>query len=102
MRSINPFVLERQNRILAYADVQSSGYIDHFFVSGDCPRQGLGRLLMQRIHQEAASLRLAELTAHVSATAEPFFAHYGFGVVERCKPVRRGVALHNALMRKTL
>lgn len=105
MRSINPFVVERQGQapvILGYADLQPSGYIDHFFVSGTCPRQGVGRLLMERIHQEAGALGLAELTADVSATAEPFFVHYGFVVVERQKPVRRGVELHNAFMRKLL
>jgi putative acetyltransferase len=102
MRSNNPFVVERQGCILGYADVQPSGFIDHFFVSGTCPRQGVGRLLMQRIHQEASTLGLAELTANVSATAEPFFAHHGFVVLERRKPMRRGVELHNAFMRKML
>jgi len=102
MRTIKPFVVERQGCILGYADVQPSGYINHFFVSGTCPRQGVGRLLMQRIHQEAGALGLAELTADVSATAEPFFAHHGFAVLERRKPVRRGVELHNAFMRKML
>src|SRR5262245_22249814 len=33
MRAILPFVAVRDGAIVAYADVQPSGYIDHFFVS---------------------------------------------------------------------
>lgn len=102
MRDLNPFVVELHDEIVGYADVQPNGYIDHFFVSGFHPRQGIGKLLMERIHQEAASLALSELTSHVSRTAQPFFAHHGFGVVALQSPVRRGVAIPNAAMRKAL
>lgn len=57
---------------------------------------------MQRIHEEAAALGLTELRSDVSKTAEPFFRLHGFEVVERRFPVRRGVVLQNAMMRKTL
>lgn len=102
MRTINPFVVEVAGEIVGYADVQASGYINHFFVSGNWPGKGIGRLLMSRLHQEAETLGLAEMTADVSKTAEPFFAKYGFDVLERRAPVRLGVVIHNALMRKTL
>ncbi|CAN5452321.1 GNAT family N-acetyltransferase [soil metagenome] len=100
VRKIWPFVIELDNEIVGYADVQPDGYIDHFFVSGSHPRQGIGTQLMTRIHEEASSLGLTELTSNVSKTAEPFFALHGFHVVERRFPVRRGVTLQNALMRK--
>ena len=102
MQRIRPFVAEDGAAVVGYADVQPSGYIDHFFVSGFRPRQGIGAALMARIHEEAATLGLEELTADVSRTAEPFFLHYGFAVVERKSPVLRGVAIPNALMRKRL
>ncbi len=57
---------------------------------------------MARIHEEAISLGLTELTSDVSKTAEPFFALHGFDVVERRFPIRAGVTLQNALMRKIL
>ncbi|VTU27876.1 hypothetical protein H4CHR_02088 [Variovorax sp. PBS-H4] len=57
---------------------------------------------MERIHREAEILGLGELTADVSKTAEPFFAGSGFQVVERRPPVRRGVVLHKAFVRKLL
>ncbi len=102
MRAIHPFIAEIDGQIAGYADVQASGYIDHFFVAGDFPRQGVGRALMERIHEEAARVGLAELTSDVSRTAQPFFAHFGFQLVEQRFPVVRGVTVPNALMRKDL
>lgn len=102
MRRLRPFVAEADGVIAGYADLQPSGYIDHFFVCADFPRQGVGRLLMERIHEEAARQGLAELTADVSKTAQLFFARFGFEIVELRFPVRSGVTIPNALMRKTL
>jgi putative acetyltransferase len=101
VRRINPFVVEDNDEIVGYADVQPSGYIDQFFVSGDHPRRGIGRLLMDRIHEEAQKLCLIELTSDVSRTAEQFFIHYGF-VWSNDAPVRRDVTIPNALMSKML
>lgn len=102
VQGIRPFVVELGGEIVGYADVQPDGYVDHFFVSGAHPRQRIGTLLMARIHEEANSLGLSELTSDVSTTAEPFFALHGFKVVERRLPVLRGVTVQNALMRKEL
>ncbi|MBX9960340.1 MAG: GNAT family N-acetyltransferase [Burkholderiaceae bacterium] len=102
IRRNRPFVAELDDEIVGYADIQPSGYIDQFFVSGSHPRRGVGTMLMARLHQEAISLGLKELTSDVSKTAEPFFLRHGFQVVERRFPVRRGVMLENALMCKKL
>jgi putative acetyltransferase len=102
IRGINPFVAEIDGVVVAYADLQSSGYIDHFFVSGAHPRRGLGAMLMRRILEEAEHLGLSELTSDVSRTAQGFYERYGFRVVEHRSPVVRGVVLPNALMRLEL
>ena len=102
MRALRPFVAELVGEIVGYADLQPDGLIDHFYVSGDHPRQGIGTRLMTRIHDKACVLGLTALTSHVSRTAEPFFALHGFRVVERRFPTRRGVVLENASMRKRL
>lgn len=99
---INPFVAEIEGQLVGYADVQQNGYIDHFFVSGYYPHQGIGKALMEVIHSEASCLSLAELTSNVSLTAQPFFDRFGFVVVEKRTPVTRGVEMQNALMRKSL
>lgn len=102
IRGIDPFIVDVDGKPIAYADLQESGYIDHFFVSGDHPRQGAGRLLMETIFERASICRLEALTSDVSRTAQPFFEHFGFEVVEQRTPEIRGVVVPNALMRKTL
>ncbi len=102
MRTIRPFVVSVDGEIVGYADVQQNGYITHFFVSGRHPRRGIGAMLMRRLHEEVEIMGIDRLSADVSLTAEPFFRHFGFEVVERKQPVRRGVTLDNALMRKAL
>ena len=97
-----PFVAELDDEIVGFADLQPEGYIDQFFVSGTRPRQGIGSALMRRLHVEAHALGLTDLSADVSRTAEPFFASHHFQVVERRYPVRGGVVIPNALMRKRL
>ncbi len=102
IRGINPFVAEINCKPVGYADVQENGYIDHFFVSGRHPRQGIGKSLMEVLESEAARLSITELTSDVSRTAQPFFAHFGFQIIEQRVPVIRGVEVPNALMRKVL
>ncbi|MES1164126.1 MAG: GNAT family N-acetyltransferase, partial [Verrucomicrobiota bacterium] len=63
MRARRPFVvLEEGGRVLGYADLQPSGYIDHFFVSGTDARRGVGRALMERIHARAKELQIGQLS----------------------------------------
>ncbi len=102
MRSLNPFVAIEGADIAGYADVQPSGYIDHFYVSGHFPRRGVGTLLMNALHEEARRLQLRELTSNVSRTAQPFFARFGFEIVEYRSQEIRGVSVPNTSMRKTL
>jgi len=102
IQNIKPFVAELEGKLVGYADVQSSGYIDHFFVSGHHPREGIGTGLMAVLHEEAARLGLSELTSDVSRTAQPFFEKFGFSIIEQRTPQLRGVIIPNALMRKCL
>lgn len=61
IRDINPFVVELNNELVGYADLQGCGYIEHFFVSGKYPGQGIGTRLMQHLLQEAMARGIAEL-----------------------------------------
>jgi putative acetyltransferase len=102
VRRLAPFVALQGERIVGYADLQADGLIDHFFVSGQHARRGVGTLLMRRLLTEAARLGLTELHAHVSLSAEAFFRRFGFEVIERRTPLRQGLPLANALMRTAL
>lgn len=102
MHAIKPLVAELDDEIVGYADLQNSGHINHFFVSGFKPKLGIGSLLMNRILQDAKLLRLEKITADVSKTAESFFTRYDFVMLERRSLVRRGVVLQNVAMHKLL
>ncbi len=55
---------------------------------------------MAAIETEAKNMRLTELTSDVSKTAQPFFAKFGFRLIQQRVPVVRGIEIPNALMRK--
>jgi putative acetyltransferase len=102
IRGIDPFVAVLDGDIVGYADVQSDGYIDHFYVSGHHPRRGIGSHLMAQLLEEALSLGVLALRSDVSRTAQPFFARFGFDIVEQRFPEVRGVVIPNALMLRNL
>lgn len=102
IRGINPFVVDINGRVVGYADVQTSGYIDHFYVAAAYAGQGIGRTLMEHIHQVAKSLEMTSLWSSVSLTAEPFFLKRGFRVERRNHFLLRDVQMSNATMRKSL
>ena len=102
MRGIAPFVVEQDGVVAGYADVQRSGYIDHFFVAADFNRQGVGSVLMGAIHAVASEQRIASLFADVSITARPFFEDWGFVVEHERTLELRTATLTNFRMRKQL
>ncbi len=102
MHDIQPFVVVHDGEIVAYADLQDSGYIDHFFVHAAHARRGIGSMLMTHLHAEAVARGIAVLSSDVSRTAQPLFKKFGFSVVEQRSPVLRGVVIPNALMRRSM
>ena len=102
IRELRPFVVEHASDLVAYADVQTNGYIDHFFVSARYARQGVGSMLMGHLHAIAGAHSITELSSDVSRTAQPFFEKFGFTLKKQRLPVVRGVVVPNAHMRKVL
>jgi len=102
MQGIAPFVAEEDGAALGYADLQPDGYIDHFFVAGRAGRRGVGRALMERLHERAAERGLHQMHSHVSLTAQPFFVHFGFVIEAQRFEESDGVRFSTALMRKRL
>ncbi len=102
MAAINPFVAETDGKVVGYADVQENGYIDHFFCHWQHQGKGIGKTLMQTLFDTAKSKGLERLYAHVSITAKPFFAHFGFIPVKQQEVAIRGETLTNFVMEKSL
>lgn len=100
--ALRPFVAAIGSEIVGYADLQPTGYIDHFFVSGKHARRGIGAALMLHIHQVAMQRGINALHSNVSRSAEEFFKRFGFELEARQSVIVRGVVIENAAMRKAL
>jgi len=102
IRALRPWAAEEAGVIVGYADLQASGYIDHFFVHGAHGKSGIGTQLMSHLHSVALHLGAPALHSDVSRNAETFFAGWGFRVERNQSVVVRGVELANSRMRKAM
>lgn len=100
MQANQPWVVEIDGELAAFADLQASGYVDHFFVAEKFAYQGIGSALMRHLLEQAASRNISTLFAHVSLTAQPFFGRFGFLLKQRRHIVIRDTKLINAVMYK--
>ncbi|RKF14273.1 GNAT family N-acetyltransferase [Alginatibacterium sediminis] len=99
---MDPLILEHQNTILGFADLQADGYIDHFFCHKDYIGQGHGRLLMQEVLSQANKHKITRLYSQVSITAKPFFENFNFQQVKAQQVMVKGVTLDNFLMERQM
>ncbi|CAA6800313.1 MAG: GNAT family N-acetyltransferase [uncultured Thiotrichaceae bacterium] len=79
-RGIDPFVVICDGKIIGYADIQSDGYIDHFYCHHEFQRQGVGSMLFATLEKEAREKGVFKMYSNVSITARPFFEALGFSV----------------------
>lgn len=102
LAKLSSFVCLKKEKIVGYSDLQTNGYIDHFFCHYRYQGQGIGSALMAHIHFLAQKKGITQLSADVSITAKPFFEVKGFEVVQQQSvPVREQV-LTNFKMIKAL
>jgi putative acetyltransferase len=79
-REIDPFVALKEGKIIGYADIQSDGYIDHFYCHHEFQGQGVGRTLFATLEKVADENNINKMYSNVSITARPFFEAMGFSV----------------------
>lgn len=89
-REIDPFVAIKDGRVIGYADIQSDGYIDHFFCHHEFQGQGVGKTLFAALEKEAKERGILKMYSNVSITARPFFEAMGFSV-EKEQVLQMGV-----------
>jgi putative acetyltransferase len=78
------------------------GYVDMLFCLPKATRRGVGAALYAAVERSARERGLAELTAHASAFAEPFFKKHGWVVRERETVGTGDAAIVRAVMAKTM
>jgi putative acetyltransferase len=95
-------VADEAGRAFGFAELESSGHIDRFYVSADHQRRGVGRSLMAAVVAEARRLDLARLFTEASITARPFFEAHWFAVLTSQVVTVRGVEFVNYQMERVL
>jgi len=97
---LQPYVVEDKGIIVAYADIQPDGYIDHFFCHHAHQGKGIGKALLNKLLAVAEKEKMPRAYAHASKTAMPFFRHQGFTVVKEQQVEIRGEILTNYVVEK--
>ncbi|MHA6523314.1 GNAT family N-acetyltransferase [Tessaracoccus sp. G1721] len=83
-------------RVVGFSDLTDDGVLDMLFVHPDAGGQGVARMLVEAVLDEARRRGLTRVVTHASRTARPAFERFGF-VVDRENPdnLTRGVRVPN-------
>ena len=95
-------VAEAKGDIAGFAELETDGRIDRFYVSATHQGLGVGRALLAALVEHAEQVGIARLSADVSITARPFFERQGFVVVAPQTVTLRGVEFLNYRMARSL
>lgn len=99
---LHVWVATQAGILVGFAELDTTGCIDCFFVSHRHQRMGVGARLMATLVDNAARLSLPRVEADVSLTAFPFFRSQGFRSLGERTASRRGVSFRQHRMRRTL
>ncbi len=102
LKETSPWVACEGDELLGFAEMDSTGWIDCFYVHPARQGQKVGSALLQKLQQEAVKLGLSRLEVEASITARDFFQHKGFVTIHRQRVERRGEFLTNYRMRKSI
>lgn len=87
---------------VGFASLKGTDHIDMLYVHPEAVRQGVATALIDALERLAAARGARTLTADVSDTAQPFFAHRGYTAQQRNSIPRGDEWLANTTMSKAL
>lgn len=90
-------VAEKNNKIIGFGDIDTTGYLDRLYVNKDYLNQGIASAICDRLENKVNSNKI---TTHASITAKPFFEHREYKVIKECHVLRKGIYLMNYQMEK--
>lgn len=93
-----PYVALVDGQRAGFADLQSDGYIDQFFVHPAYAGRGVGSALLAFVLKQARVQGVEQLRSHVSITAQPLFARHGFSIAQQQTVQLGGLDFNNAVM----
>lgn len=92
----------KNDRPVAYIDLEPNGHIDRVFCAPEAAGQGIASRLYDAVEPAARELGIRSLFTEASELAKRLFERKGFAVVERQDLMVRGVPIHNYRMVKAL
>lgn len=95
-------VVEDNNKILGFGDMDDNGYLDRLFVHKDFQGQGIASKICNELEQYAKDRGCSILTTEASITAKPFFKKQGYKIIKEQQVERKSEILTNYLMQKNL
>ena len=92
-------VAVEDGRIIGFADMDSTGYLDRLYVHKDFQGKGVASALCDRLEQNNTG---TGFVTHASITARPFFEKRGYKTVKEQQVERQGILLTNYVMEKCI
>lgn len=102
LREKNPFVAIVGEEIAGMAEIDSTGFLDYFYVHPRFQGRGVGKALMTIIVGEAEAQGVGNIFADVSISARSFFESQGFVVTESRSNIILGHSAPNFAMSRNL
>lgn len=96
---VDVYGVRSNQALVAYIAVGKKSHISQLFVAARQQRQGLGKLLIQFVEQQAKERNVSQLTVRASLNAVPFYKKCGF---EATSPVQEVSGIRFQPMQKTL
>jgi len=96
---VDVYGIRSNQALVAYMAVGKKSHISQLFVAARKQRQGLGRLLIQFVEQQAKEIGISQLTVRASLNAVPFYEKCGF---EATSDVQEISGIRFRSMQKTL
>lgn len=97
---LTPIVALSENIIVGFAEFESDGHIDCFYVHHEFQNKGVASALMTAIETKAKQNNISRIYAEVSITAKSFFEKREFQVIKKQNVTIRGCQLTNFVMEK--
>ena len=93
-------VAEEGGKIVGFADIDGTGYLDRLYAAADFQRRGVGGALADALEKYAFERGAEKISTYASLTAKPFFEERGYVAEARRSVERRGERLTNFSMTK--
>lgn len=95
-----PLVAVIGSKIVGFAEFETNGHIDCFFVHHEFQRYGIGSALIREIENTAIKSNISRIYCEISITAKSFFTKMGFEIISQQSVTIRNIEMTNFMMEK--